>query len=78
MNEQALLQIIGDTLWMAARYAHGRRTYAPSTVRDAVKKLQAMYPDFEIKRDGAITPPTPEEEKRGFRSDRLEDILGVS
>jgi hypothetical protein len=28
-----------DLLWMARRYAHGRHTYAPGIVRDAVKRL---------------------------------------
>ena len=33
---QALEYIVRETLWMARRYAHNRRTYAPSIVNECV------------------------------------------
>lgn len=33
---QALEYIVKETLWMARRYAHNRRTYAPSIVNECV------------------------------------------
>ena len=56
-----LRSIIEDILHMAIRYADGRHTYAPWIVRDVVRKLQEIFPDFELKEDRTITPPTPEE-----------------
>lgn len=39
-EKKELQKAIEDILWMAARYAHGRHTYAPSMVRDSVKVFQ--------------------------------------
>ena len=77
-KEKQLLEIINDILWMAIRYAHGRHSYAPYIVRDAVKKLKNLYPDFKLKPDSTISPPTEEEiEKQGFifRGDYLDDLF---
>lgn len=77
-KERQLLEIINDILWMAIRYAHGRHTYAPHMVRDAVRKLKNLYPDFKLKPDTTITPPTEEELEKGgwvIRGDYLDDLF---
>lgn len=75
-DEKRLQSAIEDILWMAARYAHGRHTYAPSTVRDSVAVFKDVFPEFNIKQDHVIDPPI--EETIGgmsFRSDYLDDIF---
>jgi hypothetical protein len=56
-----LQKAIEDILWMAARYAHGRHTYAPSMVRDSVATFKRVFPDFYIKQDHVIEPPAEDE-----------------
>ncbi len=75
MREKKLREAIDDILWMAIRYAHGRHTYAPSMVRDAVKKIKEIFPDFEVKHDGEIKPPKEEPKGIIFRADYLDDLL---
>jgi len=53
--ETDLLKIIDDILWMAVRYAHGRHTYAPHMVRDAVFKMKELYPGYKIKDDQTLS-----------------------
>ena len=48
-NEQKLLSAYEDVVWMAIRYAHGRSTYAPSMVRQSIKKIQEIYPHWKPK-----------------------------
>ena len=75
-REKQLKKIIDDTLWMAIRYAHGRHTYAPYMVRDAVQTLKQLYPDFKLKEDVTIEPPS--EGMVGgmrFREDWLDDLF---
>jgi hypothetical protein len=73
-----LQKAIEDILWMAARYAHGRHTYAPSMVRDSVATFKRVFPDFKIKQDHVIEPPC-EDELGGmaFRSHYLDDIFNI-
>lgn len=75
-DKQRLQSAIEDILWMAARYAHGRHTYAPSIVRDSVKVFKDVFPDFKIKQDKVIEVPS-EDQIGGlsFRSDYLDDIF---
>lgn len=76
-NEKKILkEIVNDIMWMAVRYAHGRHTYAPSMVREAMKKYKEICPDYRYY-DVTIEPPTTEELKGGFafRSDYLDDLL---
>jgi len=64
------------TIWMAIRYADGRSTYAPHTVRDAIKQFQIVFPDWKPKKD--ITIQAPNKEYLGgmnFESDYLHDIF---
>lgn len=76
IQENRLKEIASDLLWMAARYAHGRHTFAPSTVREAVKDLKKMWPDFRVKEDPVIEVPKPEEVGGiSFRSDYLDDVF---
>jgi hypothetical protein len=75
-DEKKLQSAIEDILWMAARYAHGRHTYAPSTVRDSVAVFKDVFPDFKIKQDHVIESPTDHEIGGcSFRSDYLDDIF---
>ena len=62
---------------MAIRYADGRHTYAPSMVRRAVKVFEEVYPDFKIKEDRTIDPPTEDDLSRGraSREDYLYDLV---
>lgn len=65
-----------DTIWMAIRYAHGRHTYAPSMVRDAINSYKKIFPDFELKKDITIDPPKPEElGGASLESDYLHDLF---
>ena len=75
-KEDKLRGAIEDILWMAIRYADGRHTYAPSMVRGVVKVFEEVYPDFKIREDKTINPPT-EEELGGmsFREDYLYDLV---
>lgn len=36
---ETLKHCFEEVIWMAIRYAHGRHTYAPGMVRDAVKNI---------------------------------------
>jgi len=75
-QEQQLKQCFEDTIWMAIRYAHGRSTYAPGMVRDAVKLYQSIYPDFKLKQDITIEAPDKEDlNGMSFESDYLHDLF---
>ncbi len=71
-----LKEVLDDITWMAIRYAHGRHTMAPSTVRMAVKTIKDIYPDFKLKKDPVLE--APEESELGgmsFRDDYLNDLF---
>jgi hypothetical protein len=75
-DEKRLQSAIEDILWMAARYAHGRHTYAPSMVRDSVNVFRDVFPDFKIKQDHVIERPLDEDIcGMCFRDDYLDDIF---
>jgi hypothetical protein len=75
-QEHQLKKCFEDTIWMAIRYAHGRSTYAPSMVRDAVKLYQSIYPDFKLKDDKAIKAPDADDlNGMSFESDYLHDLF---
>ena len=79
MNEDKLLKAFEDVIWMAIRYANGRSTYAPSMVREAVKTVQEVYPDWKPKTDKTIT-----DDRQfglvagGLESDWLDDLFKES
>ena len=54
---QILKRCFDDTIWMSIRYAHGRHTYSPGMVRDAVNSFKEVFPDWRLKEDRTITPP---------------------
>ena len=57
MNKERILRTcFEDIVWMAIRYAHGRHTYAPGMVRDAVNAYKELYPDFKLKEDKTLEP----------------------
>jgi hypothetical protein len=75
-DEKRLQSAIEDILWMAARYAHGRHTYAPSMVRDSVNVFRDVFPDFKIKQDHVIERPLDDDiGGMCFRDDYLDDIF---
>lgn len=73
---EKLRQAFEDTVWMAIRYAHGRHTYAPSMVRNAIKDFQSVFPEWKPKQDNVIKPPD-KEDLYGFvfESDYLYDVF---
>ena len=73
---EILKSCFDDTIWMAIRYAHGRHTYAPSMIRDAVNNFKKVFPDWELKEDRVIKSPD-EGTINGFslRSDYLDDLF---
>lgn len=75
-EEQKLRKAVEDILWMAIRYADGRHTYAPSTVRSSVKIFKEIWEDFTLREDISISAPK-EEELGGisFREDYLYDLI---
>jgi len=75
---ETLKHCFEETIWMAIRYAHGRHTYAPTMLRNAIKNYQLMFPDWKLRKDPAIKPPATEEFiKHGisFRGDYLDDLF---
>ena len=70
-DEKRLQTAIEDILWMAARYAHGRHTFAPSMVRESVEVFKDVFPEFKIKQDHVIEPS----EDMYFKGDYLNDIF---
>lgn len=68
-----------EIIWMAIRYAHGRHTFAPSMVRDSINDFKKVFPDWKLKEDRVVNPPS-ENELGGvsFRSDYLDDLFKES
>lgn len=63
-----------DVIWMAIRYAHGRHTFAPYIVREAIKHVKFIFPDFKLKEDHTIEKPEKLEE-HAIQSDYLNDLF---
>ena len=74
---RALFEGVDGILWMAIRYAHGRHTYAPQIVRDAVAKLKQIFPDFKVRRDIVIieNPRGKEPPAYDLSQDYLNDLM---
>ena len=53
---EELKEAFDDIIWMAIRYAHGRYTFSPYTVRKACE-IRAKYGDFHIKEDSTLKEP---------------------
>ena len=73
---EILKNCFDDTIWMAIRYAHGRHTYAPSMIRNAVSNFKKVFPDWKLKEDRTIKSPN-ERSINGFsfRTDYLDDLF---
>lgn len=73
-KERILKDCFEEVIWMAIRYAHGRHTFAPTIVRDAIKNFQDVFPEWEPKKDITIKPP---EHIEGFamHDDYLDDLF---
>ena len=65
-----------EIVWMSIRYAHGRHTYAPDMVRNAIKKRASIAP-FTIRPDSTLEPrPDPKDRTCcDLDSDYLFDIF---
>lgn len=73
---QVLKNCFEEVIWMAIRYAHGRHTFAPSMVRDAIDNFKKVFPEYELKHDITIKTPDPEDIKGiVFESDYLHDLF---
>lgn len=55
-----LKQCFEETIWMAIRYADGRHTFAPFTVRTEIQNFKKVFPDFELRFDKTIEKPSEE------------------
>ena len=81
MNAKKKLELMreafDDVIWMAIRYAHGRHTYAPDIVREAITKVKEIFPDFELKKDDTIESPKEYELYSYYisRKDWLDDLF---
>jgi hypothetical protein len=67
-----------DVIWMAIRYANGRATYFPSTVRDSVKEFQKVFPDWKPRHDPTLKDDRQMVESRVRRTvqgDWLDDLV---
>lgn len=73
-DQEKLKKAFEDVIWMAARYANGRSTYAPQMVRDAVSAVKEVYPEWEMKSDQTIKNTTFLGEPFQLESDCLLDI----
>lgn len=75
-KEQKLLTAYEDVVWMAIRYAHGRSTFAPSMVRESIKSIQEIFPDWKPHKDPTICPRDPKNnESYILDSDYLDDLF---
>lgn len=71
-ENETLKHLLGQNLFWARRYAHGRSTYCPSMVRDDIIAARKM--GVVVKNDVVIEPPDDEEIKgMTFRRDFLDD-----
>ena len=68
-----------DVIWMAIRYAHGRKTYAPSTVRSSIKNFQKVFPDWKPRYDRTLKDDRELRESMGnplsLDGDWLDDLV---
>lgn len=68
-----------EVIWMAIRYAHGRQTYAPSTVRDSIKNFQKVFPDWKPRYDKTLKDDRELRESMKIRirdvGDWLDDLV---
>lgn len=68
-QNHVLKTCVNDLFWMARRYANGRHTTVPSTVRMWYKILKKDFPDIRIEPDDTITFDKLHAHKAGFDLD---------
>jgi hypothetical protein len=68
-----------DIIWMAIRYAHGRQTFAPSTVRSSIENFQKVFPDWKPRYDKTLKDDRELRESMGdflsLDGDWLDDLV---
>ena len=74
-REKKLIKAFNDVIWMAMRYAHGRHTYAPSLVREAVEAVRSVDPSWVLWRDHTLEPVPENRESFQLKSDYLNDLF---
>lgn len=73
-ERDALRRAFDDIIVWAARYAHGRATYAPTTVRRAVEVRKRFDPDWKPTGRVGLTPLSPDI-TLAFLGDDLTDLF---
>jgi hypothetical protein len=71
---EILKECFSNISWMAIRYAHGRSSYAPEMVRDAIHSFQSVFPDWTPMPDATLSQP-PEGILAPYIVDYLNDIV---
>lgn len=74
LKNAELENMVAELFFWARRYAHGRHTYLPDTIRRIYKTIQKKYPGIYIPHDETIQPPRPNTGAMHFRDDYLDDI----
>lgn len=74
-NERKLIKAFEDVIWMAIRYAHGRHTFAPSIVREAVESVKSVDPSWVLWRDHTLKPVPEKRKSHHLKSDYLNDLF---
>jgi hypothetical protein len=68
-----------EVIWMAIRYAHGRQTFAPSTVRDSIANFQKVFPNWKPRYDRTLKDDRERIESFGdclsLKNDWLDDLV---
>lgn len=74
---ETLRKCFEDVIWMAIRYAHGKHTYAPGMVREAVENYKKIFPDFKLIKDITIELPGENDLSKPFsmKDDYLNDLF---
>jgi len=76
---ETLKEAYTEVIWMAIRYAHGRQTFAPSTVRASIKDFQKVFPDWKPRYDRTLKDDRESMERFGDRlllkEDWLDDLV---
>lgn len=64
---------------MVIRCARGRHTFAPTIIRDSIKELKEIFPDFKLKYDSTVKLSTEEDLKYLFslRSAWLDNLFKI-
>jgi len=60
MNDKEKIMILKQAydsiVWMAIRYAHGRKTYAPLLVKESIEAFKEVFPEWNPQQDKTIDP----------------------